>query len=432
MKTKILIISLSLLILIPFTASAFKAPHTTTPPTINGVVGSGEWSAASNYNLDFINSAGDLEPTTWYFMNDSSYLYIGVETSTEAHWDTIAGFGIDGNNDNYASGNPAGPHQDFTVGQACSIGWPGHTSYVVYSDGGGTTTHVSPPADLERATNGSSNISYEFKIPISSLNMASDKIAIRFWLLQGGLDPLLYQFFYPQYTTGPAWETVAQWPRLKIESDGKNKDFKLKVTIKPNNAGRVIITPPDIECSKNCEESYEDGTDVTLQASPEGSYEFDCWDDGEDCEYDDPETITMDDDKKITARFLHSSSGITYICEDYGNNIEGSFVIEKFWTNLYGCGPGFTGVTDADGNITCTGTAKVGGSDSLGRCGPGDDPPGPKFGYTQDCFNHDLCVRQNNLGSTPYGFSPVGPCGNEYFWASDDIVWASNCTRYDF
>ena len=199
-------------------SSIFTAPRITTIPNIDGVVDSTEWSAASSYNLDLINSAGDLEPTTWYFMNDASYLYLGVETSTTAHWDTIVGFAIDGNNDNYASGNSAGPHQDFTVGQASSIGWPGHTSYVVYEEGS-VGNHVSPPSDLERATDGSSDISYEFKIPISTLNMASDTIAIRFWLLQGGLDLSLYQFFYPQYTTGPAWETVAQWPRLRLTSE---------------------------------------------------------------------------------------------------------------------------------------------------------------------------------------------------------------------
>ncbi len=178
-----------------FAGSVFTAPRITTAPNINGLVDSSEWSAASSYNLDLMNSAGDIEPTTWYFMNDGSYLYISVKTSTNAHWDTIAGFGIDGNNDNYASGNPAGPHQDFTVGQACSIGWPGHTSYVVYNDDG--ATHVSPPSDLERATYGSSDISYEFKIPISTLNTSTDTIAINFWLLQGGLDAQLTSFFIP-------------------------------------------------------------------------------------------------------------------------------------------------------------------------------------------------------------------------------------------
>ena len=215
-KNLFLCLAISICLVIPGISNAFPsftAPPITTAPNINGVVNSSEWSAASAYNLNFINSAGDLEPTTWYFMNDGSYLYIGVKTSTSAHWDTIAGFGIDGNNDNYASGNPAGPHQDFTVGQACSSGWSGHTSYVVYNGG---TTHVSPPSGLQRATYGSSNISYEFRIPISTLNMASDTIAIRFWLLQGGLDSSLYQFFYPEYTTGPTWETVAQWPRLTI------------------------------------------------------------------------------------------------------------------------------------------------------------------------------------------------------------------------
>jgi len=203
------------------TPSDLTAPRITTPPNINGIVDSSEWSSASSYNLNLINSAGDLEPSTWYFMNDGNYIYIGVKTETTEHWDTMAGIGIDGNNDNYASGNPDSPHQDFTLGKACSIGWSGHTHFAIWVDdgqGGCTGTHVSPPSDLERATYGSSDISYEFKIPISPLNTTTYTIAINFWLLQGGLDLSLYQFFYPDKSdvTNP-WSNVTEWPRLNIE-----------------------------------------------------------------------------------------------------------------------------------------------------------------------------------------------------------------------
>ena len=58
------------------------APLIATAPTIDGVVGSSEWSAANSYDLDLMNNLAEVEPTTWHFMNDGTYLYIGVQTQT--------------------------------------------------------------------------------------------------------------------------------------------------------------------------------------------------------------------------------------------------------------------------------------------------------------------------------------------------------------
>ncbi|MBQ00294.1 MAG: hypothetical protein CL477_06385, partial [Acidobacteria bacterium] len=90
-----------------------------------------------------------------------------VETEITAHWDSVAALIVDGNNDETPSGSLTIPHQDFSVGQTSSAGWPGHTSFVSWN--GGVGTHVSPAAGLERATSGASDISYEFSIPLDEI-----------------------------------------------------------------------------------------------------------------------------------------------------------------------------------------------------------------------------------------------------------------------
>ena len=214
---------------------------------------------------------------------------------------------------------------------------------------------------------------------------------------------------------------------------GGDKDVDLRVNIPSYGTGTVTMNPPGSDCSFRCTESYEKDTNVTLTANSNDGYEFDCWDDGMDANYDNPNTITMNADKRITARYLLSEIGIDYICEYYGKNYEGYFWIEKKFADKFDCGSGITGIPGADGKILCKGSAIVGEPKDFGRCGPGSSSPGPKYGYTQDCFNHDLCVRElenQDEWQSPYTWSELGPCGDEFAKAVRDFVAASDCTIY--
>lgn len=231
---------------------------------------------------------------------------------------------------------------------------------------------------------------------------------------------------------------------LTISPPGQNKDFRLEVDIpkigkiKPKRGGTVTISWPDEkedECKVNCSKRFKQGTEVTLKANPGNKYEYDCWDDGSECDYDDPKFITMDDDKTITARFLNSRDGIKYLCQDYGDEdgIGAIFLISAAWRMFgFGCGD-FDGTPLPIGDILCTGKAIVGSGDDLGRCGPGDPDFGPDTGYTQDCLNHDLCVQQNKgnlLWLSHFTWSAKGPCVDEYLRAVNDYMTASDCTLY--
>jgi LmbE family N-acetylglucosaminyl deacetylase len=53
--------------------------------------------------------------------------------------------------------------------------------------------------------------------------------------------------------------------------------FALKVTRSGNGSGTVTSSPAGIECGSDCEESYEQGTKVTLSPSPTAGSEFKGW-----------------------------------------------------------------------------------------------------------------------------------------------------------
>ena len=198
--------------------SDFIAYHTGAPPRIDGRIRAAEWRSSSTYTLELVNDIGETTTAKWRFMSDARYLYVGIETRTSAHWDSVAGMAFDGDNDNSPSGRRRHPHQDFSVAQASPKGWTQHTSYVVI-DANGSGTHVPPPNDLARASIGSSDVSYEFRIPISSFRSTTHVVAIRPTVYQGGLGASRYVFFYPaqRSVNQPTWKNVASWPRLRIQ-----------------------------------------------------------------------------------------------------------------------------------------------------------------------------------------------------------------------
>lgn len=99
----------------------------------------------------------------------------------------------------------------------------------------------------------------------------------------------------------------------------------------------------------------------------------------------------------------------------------------KAYTNI--CNQRGTAVTGSFDDLfkTYTQTKIVGNPASacLGRCGVGciqSEPQARKRQYTQQCFNHDLCV--GHFGST------LGYCSDEFTAASDDYLNAPNCSFY--
>ncbi|MBK8815760.1 MAG: hypothetical protein IPN42_09765 [Methylococcaceae bacterium] len=110
--------------------------------------------------------------------------------------------------------------------------------------------------------------------------------------------------------------------------------------------------------------------------------------------------------KKAEAATLFQPQAFVNTCNQRGKAVSGSF--DDFFK-------------------TYTQTKTVGNPASacLGRCGVGcvqSEPQLRKRQYTQQCFNHDLCVGQ--FGTT------LGFCSDEFTAASDDYLNAPNCSFY--
>ena len=77
--------------------------------------------------------------------------------------------------------------------------------------------------------------------------------------------------------------------------------YTLEVSISPDESGSVSAV--NIDCPDDCVGQYYIDTEVALTATPEDGYSFDHWE--KDLSgSDNPETLTMDSDKEVTAVFI--------------------------------------------------------------------------------------------------------------------------------
>jgi hypothetical protein len=80
----------------------------------------------------------------------------------------------------------------------------------------------------------------------------------------------------------------------------------LSVATAGSGSGTVTSDPAGIDCGADCSEGYEDGTSVTLTATPDGSSVFDGW--SGDCTGTGSCSVTMNGPRNVTATFSASSS----------------------------------------------------------------------------------------------------------------------------
>jgi hypothetical protein len=76
----------------------------------------------------------------------------------------------------------------------------------------------------------------------------------------------------------------------------------LSVTKTGSGSGRVTSNPGGIDCGSDCSQSYNDGTPVTLTATPAAGSTFTGWS-GDGCSGTAPCTVTMDGSKSVAATF---------------------------------------------------------------------------------------------------------------------------------
>lgn len=156
-------------------ADTFTAPYVQSSPTIDGTLGAGEWSGASSYTVSMVRKDGTASNnSTLYFQHDGTNLYIGVDSGWGAGWDVYRYFAIDGNDDKQLDGSLTSPHIDIDIGHTSPGGWGGYTAYWALPnvDSLVGTTHypVLFPGEAS-ASAGSSDVTYEFCIPLADLDV---------------------------------------------------------------------------------------------------------------------------------------------------------------------------------------------------------------------------------------------------------------------
>jgi hypothetical protein len=152
-------------------AASFTAGYKAGGVTIDGVKSAGEWSDACKYTVTMTRyDGGATHLSTLYFQNDGAHLLVGVDSqwadSADLYWKIY----LDGNGDKALTGSASEPHMDV------SSDMPAHGAYSFYNqywyylyngDEGGR--HTSDPAGSMRASGGSSNVFFEFQVPLSDL-----------------------------------------------------------------------------------------------------------------------------------------------------------------------------------------------------------------------------------------------------------------------
>ncbi len=89
--------------------------------------------------------------------------------------------------------------------------------------------------------------------------------------------------------------------------------FDLNVTVIGD--GRVTSSPNGIDCAGDCNETFDEGTSVTLTATPDPGYELDYWQG--DCSGNSSCSVEMNANADVTARFKAEGTGSEILIENY-------------------------------------------------------------------------------------------------------------------
>ncbi len=112
---------------------------------------------------------------------------------------------------------------------------------------------------------------------------------------------------YNGYSTTSFFKSFNGYFRC-VRGGSSIKTVDLAVTVDPAEGGTIASSPDGLVCSGNtCQGSFNEGTSVTLTASPNAGWIFNYWDDGTACYPENSRTIIMDGNKMITAKFSQNS-----------------------------------------------------------------------------------------------------------------------------
>ena len=182
----------------------FVANYNGSSPTIDGVLSAGEWSSSYTVTMDRRDGSGQHD-IDLYFQQDGTYLFVGVDSQWGSGWDVVWDIAIDGDYSRTINGNLSQPYTDIQVCQQSPTGYPGYRAYYTLTDTGAVRVGFGSGADC--ASSGSTNVSYEFRVPLADLDVIPEA-SVGFTITHGydGISEHLYEFV--SRTTPENWATL--------------------------------------------------------------------------------------------------------------------------------------------------------------------------------------------------------------------------------
>jgi len=182
----------------------FVANYNGSSPTIDGVLSGGEWGSSYTVTMDRVDGGGQHD-IDLYFQNDGTYLFVGVNSQWESGWDVVWDICIDGDYSRTLNGNLSQPYTDIQVCQQSPSGYSGYRAYRTLTDTGEVRVGFGSGADC--ASSGSTNVSYEFRVPLADLDVIPEA-SVGFTITHGydGISEHLYEFV--SRATPEKWATL--------------------------------------------------------------------------------------------------------------------------------------------------------------------------------------------------------------------------------
>ena len=185
--------------------SAFVADYNGSSPTIDGVLSDGEWGSSYTVTMDRRDGGGQHD-IDLYFQQDGTYLFVGVDSQWGSGWDVVWDIAIDGDYSRTINGNLSQPYTDIDICQQSPSGYSGYKAYyTMLSDI--SFVRVGYDSGASSASSGSTNVSYEFRVPLADLDVISEA-SVGFTITHGydGISEHLYEFV--SRTTPENWATL--------------------------------------------------------------------------------------------------------------------------------------------------------------------------------------------------------------------------------
>jgi PEP-CTERM motif len=198
-----------------FAQATFVATYNPSSPTIDGVQDAGEWGASNAITMDRVDD-GAQHNSGLYFQHDGTYLFVGVDSQWGSGWDVVWDFDIDGDYSRTLNGSLSEPYVDVNICRPSPTGYPGYIAY---------RTILSPidwvsvgfGSGAACASGGSSNVFYEFRIPLADLTATNgDSIGVMISHGYDGIPAHRYQLSGSERYAPESWATL----QLQIPEPG--------------------------------------------------------------------------------------------------------------------------------------------------------------------------------------------------------------------